>query len=218
MKKYSILFLGILIFFSPSFAFAAHTTYIRTPTGNNLTSPVIASITGENGISGNWYGLAYWNVAFVDVSNGTVLYSSSQCVSTGIADQNFSITAPSGTGVYNIWAIGYDNSSCTVNGNTTFADHLENGNGNILFTITAPSTRSDPLGIISASSTFTSAYGFGQNQLINYVFTTFFYNIIGSAMGYFLIMLPFIMGLIIIGAIVYLAYRAFKLYKYTGRH
>jgi hypothetical protein len=67
--------------------------------------------------------------------------------------------------------------------------------------------------ITTASSTFTTAMGFNWSDVVAYM-KTLLLLVIGSGLGLLQVLLPYIIALVIISAIVYFLYRAFRFFKH----
>lgn len=67
--------------------------------------------------------------------------------------------------------------------------------------------------IATASSTFSSAMGFGWGEVVAYM-KTLLLLVIGSGLGLLQTLLPYIIALIVISAIVYFLYRAFQFFRH----
>ena len=67
--------------------------------------------------------------------------------------------------------------------------------------------------ITNASSTFTTALGFSWSDVVAYM-SSLLSLVIGSGLGLLQVLMPYIIGLVIIGAIVYFVYRAFRLFRH----
>ena len=67
--------------------------------------------------------------------------------------------------------------------------------------------------ISNASSTFSTAVGFTWADTITYM-KSLLLLIIGSGLGLLQVLLPYIIALVIISAIVYFIYRAFRFFRH----
>jgi len=67
--------------------------------------------------------------------------------------------------------------------------------------------------ITNASSTFSTAVGFTWADTITYM-KSLLLLIIGSGLGLLQVLLPYIIALVIISAIVYFIYRAFRFFRH----
>jgi len=65
----------------------------------------------------------------------------------------------------------------------------------------------------NASTTFSNAVGFQWNDVIVWM-KSLLLLVIGSGLGLLQILLPYIIALIVIGAIVYFLYRAFRFFRH----
>lgn len=83
------------------------------------------------------------------------------------------------------------------------------------YTVTAPPPPNMGIAnlIASSSAAFASAYGFPMTTVTAWS-GTWFLDIIGSGLGVLVQLLPYIIGLAVIGAIVYFLYRAFRFFKH----
>jgi hypothetical protein len=67
--------------------------------------------------------------------------------------------------------------------------------------------------IASSSASFSAAYGFPVASTTAWA-STWFLDIVGSGLGVLVQLLPYIIGLAVIGAIVYFLYRAFRFFRH----
>jgi hypothetical protein len=67
--------------------------------------------------------------------------------------------------------------------------------------------------ITNASTTFTTAVGFEWADVIDYM-KTLLLLVMGSGLGLLQILMPYIIALVVIGAIVYFLYRAFRFFRH----
>jgi hypothetical protein len=66
--------------------------------------------------------------------------------------------------------------------------------------------------INTASTTFTTSMGFNWGEVVTYM-KTLLLLVIGTGLGLLETMLPYIIALVVIGAIVYFLYRAFRFFR-----
>ena len=67
--------------------------------------------------------------------------------------------------------------------------------------------------INAASTTFSTNLGFNWGDVITYM-KGLLTLVIGSGLGLLQVLMPYIIGLVIIGAIVYFVYRAFRFFRH----
>ncbi len=67
--------------------------------------------------------------------------------------------------------------------------------------------------ISTASTTFTTAMGFNWSDVVTYM-AGLLNLVIGSGLGLLQTLLPYIIALVIISAIVYFLYRAFRFFRH----
>ena len=67
--------------------------------------------------------------------------------------------------------------------------------------------------IDTASTTFTSNVGFNWGEGVTYM-KTLLLLVIGSGLGVLQTLMPYIIALVVIGAIVYFLYRAFRFFRH----
>jgi hypothetical protein len=67
--------------------------------------------------------------------------------------------------------------------------------------------------IQTASSTFSSNLGFGWSDVVTYM-KNLLMLVIGSGLGLLETLMPYIIGLVVISAIVYFLYRGFRFFKH----
>lgn len=67
--------------------------------------------------------------------------------------------------------------------------------------------------ISNASTTFTTATGFSWDSVVVYM-KSLLLLVIGSGLGLLETLMPYIIALVIIGAIVYFVYRAFQFFRH----
>lgn len=67
--------------------------------------------------------------------------------------------------------------------------------------------------ITTASSTFSSAMGFSWADTVAYM-KSLLMLVIGSGLGLLETLMPYIIALVVIGAIVYFVYRAFRFFRH----
>jgi hypothetical protein len=66
--------------------------------------------------------------------------------------------------------------------------------------------------IASSSAGFLAAFGINVSDVVDFMKTWLLY-IIGAGFGVLQALLPYIVGLVVIGAIVYFIYRAFRFFR-----
>jgi len=67
--------------------------------------------------------------------------------------------------------------------------------------------------IANASSTFSTATGFGWGEVVTYM-KSLLMLVIGSGLGLLQTLMPYIIALVVISAIVYFVYRAFRFFRH----
>jgi hypothetical protein len=67
--------------------------------------------------------------------------------------------------------------------------------------------------ITTASTTFSSAMGFEWSAVVTYM-KTLLLLVLGSGLGLLQVLMPYIIALVVIGAIVYFLYRAFRFFRH----
>ena len=67
--------------------------------------------------------------------------------------------------------------------------------------------------IASSSASFTTAFGINWTDVIAFM-KTWLLQIIGAGLGVLQALMPYIIGLVVISAIVYFIYRAFRFFKH----
>lgn len=67
--------------------------------------------------------------------------------------------------------------------------------------------------ITNASTTFTTAVGFQWSDVVTFM-KTLLLLVVGSGLGMLQILMPYIIALVVIGAIVYFLYRAFRFFRH----
>jgi len=67
--------------------------------------------------------------------------------------------------------------------------------------------------IASSTSAFQTAFGFSFADVTSFM-ATWLLNIIGAGLGVLQQLLPYIIGLAVIGAIIYFLYRAFRFFRH----
>jgi len=65
----------------------------------------------------------------------------------------------------------------------------------------------------TASTTLSTTLGFGFSELLEFLTAQLLF-VIGLGLALFQYMLPYIAGLVLIGAIVYFVYRAFRFFRH----
>ena len=67
--------------------------------------------------------------------------------------------------------------------------------------------------ITTASSTFTTALGFNWSDVTAYM-SSLLSLVLGTGLGLLQTLMPYIVGLVFIGAVVYFVYRAFRFFRH----
>lgn len=67
--------------------------------------------------------------------------------------------------------------------------------------------------ITNASSTFTTAVGFQWADVVTWM-KSLLLLVVGTGLGVLQVLLPYILALVVIGAIVYFLYRAFRFFRH----
>jgi len=67
--------------------------------------------------------------------------------------------------------------------------------------------------ISTASTTFTTALGFGWSDVVTFMQSQLSL-VLGTGLGLLQTLMPYIVGLVFIGAVVYFVYRAFKFFRH----
>ncbi len=67
--------------------------------------------------------------------------------------------------------------------------------------------------IASSSASFSSAFGFGWSDLVDFM-ETWLLQILGAGLGVLQALMPYIIGLAVISAVVYFLYRAFRFFRH----
>ena len=67
--------------------------------------------------------------------------------------------------------------------------------------------------IANASTTFSTALGFNWSDVVSYM-SSLLSLVLGTGLGLLQQLMPYIVGLVFIGAVVYFVYRAFRFFRH----